>query len=402
MLSTRFLDPPRAPRALRSRRRWRCSPPAPPARRRRADDGVAVDAEPAGAGGAAGAARLGRSGPRADRAAASRTRRGSRRPTCATPRSTSWSTPTPAPPTAAPAAASQAVAEGAKIIVGPLFSTATAGAQPVGGRGRAERAELQQQPLGGRAERLHPRHHLREHRRPAGRLRPVARPRATSAWSIPPGSRARRRATRWPRAVSGARRARSSASQPYNLSVEGIQAAAGPAAAALSGAGANAVILTDGPTGGLAFISEALRGNGAHAGAGAVPGHAALGRLGRGARRCRACRAASSPRPTRRWSPPSTAATRPPTARPARARRARLRRHRRGRRADRRGARPGRQPVLDRAPDPARGLRRGRTAPFRFTAERPRSSATSRSSRSADGQAVVTERAARSFDAVGF
>ena len=39
-------------------------------------------------------------------------------------------------------------------------------------------------------------------------------------------------------------------------------AAAGPAAAALNGAGANAVILTDGPTGGLAFISEALRGNG--------------------------------------------------------------------------------------------------------------------------------------------
>ena len=51
------------------------------------------------------------------------------------------------------------------------------------------------------------------------------------------------------------------ASQPYNLSVEGIQAAAGPAAAALLSGGAQAVILTDGPTGGLGFISEALRNN---------------------------------------------------------------------------------------------------------------------------------------------
>jgi hypothetical protein len=33
-------------------------------------------------------------------------------------------------------------------------------------------------------------------------------------------------------------------------------------ASALIGSGANAIILTDGPTGGLAFISEALRGNG--------------------------------------------------------------------------------------------------------------------------------------------
>ena len=52
------------------------------------------------------------------------------------------------------------------------------------------------------------------------------------------------------------------ASQPYSLSVEGIQAAAGPAAAALLSGGAQAIILTDGPTGGLGFISEALRNNG--------------------------------------------------------------------------------------------------------------------------------------------
>ena len=44
--------------------------------------------------------------------------------------------------------------------------------------------------------------------------------------------------------------------------VVGTPAAGGPAAAALSGAGAQAVILTDGPSGGLAFISEGLRANG--------------------------------------------------------------------------------------------------------------------------------------------
>ena len=63
-------------------------------------------------------------------------------------------------------------------------------------------------------------------------------------------------------AAIAARGATLAGSQSYNLSVEGIQAAAGPAAAALSGAGAQAVILTDGPSGGLAFISEGLRANG--------------------------------------------------------------------------------------------------------------------------------------------
>jgi hypothetical protein len=52
------------------------------------------------------------------------------------------------------------------------------------------------------------------------------------------------------------------ASEAYSLSVESIQAAAGPAAARLIGSGANAVILTDGPTGGLTFIADGLRNNG--------------------------------------------------------------------------------------------------------------------------------------------
>ena len=105
------------------------------------------------------------------------------------------------------------------------------------------------------------------------------------------------------------------AAQPYNLSVEGIQAAAGPIAAALNAAGANAVILTDGPTGGLAFISEALRGNGLSADQAQFLGMQrwdvsaeALAVPSAAGRRLR------RPRP-RRSSAPSTAATAPPTAR---------------------------------------------------------------------------------------
>lgn len=55
-------------------------------------------------------------------------------------------------------------------------------------------------------------------------------------------------------------------SESYSLSVAEIRAAAGPAAAALNARGANAVILTDGPTGGLGYIADALRVNGLDSG----------------------------------------------------------------------------------------------------------------------------------------
>ena len=188
----------------------------------------------------------------------------------------------PAPPTAARPPPSQAVAEGAKIIVGPLFSTETAGAQPVGGLGRAERAELQQQPsvagsnvyiLGTSFENTADRlvayglsHGLRQLRR---RLSGRARGR----------DRARRRDAR--RSASAARRW--PAPQPYNLSVEGIQAAAGPVAAAL-----NARRRQRGDPDRRADRRARLHLRGAarqrrQRRPGAVHGHAALGRLGRGA-----------------------------------------------------------------------------------------------------------------------
>ena len=85
--------------------------------------------EPAGQGGAAAALWLGRPRARADRAQPGERGAAGAEPTCATPPSTSPSIRRPAPRQGGAAAASQAVAEGAKIIVGPLFSTETAGAQ---------------------------------------------------------------------------------------------------------------------------------------------------------------------------------------------------------------------------------------------------------------------------------
>jgi hypothetical protein len=158
------------------------------------------------------------------------------------------------------AAAAQAVAEGAKIIVGPLFSTATAGAESVAaGAGieilsfsnNAAVASSNVYLLGNTFENT------------ADRLVAFAMSRGLRSFGVVypdglEGDTARNAVTQAVQRRGGTL----VASQSYNLSVEGIQAAAAPAAAALTGAGADAVILTDGPTGGLAFISDALRLNG--------------------------------------------------------------------------------------------------------------------------------------------
>lgn len=158
------------------------------------------------------------------------------------------------------AAAQQAVAEGASIIVGPLFSTETAGAQPVAARAGLSVLSFSNNTsvagsnvyiLGTSFENTADRlvayglaHGLRSFGvvYPAGLEGETARDAVTSALS--------------------ARGATLAGTQSYNLSVEGIQAAAGPAAQGLLSAGASAVILTDGPAGGLSFISEGLRANG--------------------------------------------------------------------------------------------------------------------------------------------
>ena len=158
------------------------------------------------------------------------------------------------------AAASQAVAEGAKIIVGPLFSTETAGAQPVAASAglsvfsfsnNASVAGQNVYILGTSFENTADRlvaYGLAHGTRNIGVVYPAGLEGETARDAVV--------------SAANARGATLTTSQPYNLSDEGSQASAGPIAAALTGSGTNAIVLTDGPTGGLAFISEALRGNG--------------------------------------------------------------------------------------------------------------------------------------------
>ena len=158
------------------------------------------------------------------------------------------------------AAAQQAVAEGAKIIVGPLFSTETAGTQPVAASAGLTVLSLSNNAsvaggnvfiVGTSFENI------------ADRLVAYGQGRGMRSFGVVyPSGLEGETARDAVSAVVNARGATLVASQPYSLSIEGIQAAAGPAAAALLSGGAQGVILTDGPTGGLGFISEALRNNG--------------------------------------------------------------------------------------------------------------------------------------------
>ena len=161
------------------------------------------------------------------------------------------------------AAAQQAVAEGAKIIVGPLFSTETAGAQSSAAAAGLTVLSLSNNPsvAGGNVFILGT-----SFENTAGRLVGFGQSRGMRNFGVVyPAGLEGETARDAVAAVVSARGATLVASQPYNLSVEGIQAAAGPAAAALLSGGAQAVILTDGPTGGLGFIAEALRSNGVSA-----------------------------------------------------------------------------------------------------------------------------------------
>ncbi|MFO1210354.1 MAG: penicillin-binding protein activator [Amaricoccus sp.] len=157
-------------------------------------------------------------------------------------------------------AAAQAVAEGAKIIVGPLFGTATAGAQGPAGQAGLSVLSFSNNPdvaggnvyiLGTTFENI------------ADRLVSYGMGRGMHNFGVvyPAGMEGETARDAVSQAIA-ARGATLTTSQPYNLSVEGIQASAGAIASTLNAAGTNAVILTDGPTGGLAYISEALRGNG--------------------------------------------------------------------------------------------------------------------------------------------
>lgn len=155
------------------------------------------------------------------------------------------------------AAASQAVNEGAKIIVGPLFSTATAGAEPV-----ARAAGIKMLSMSNNPEVASSSTYI---------LGNTFNSAADSLVGFGMSQGLRNFGIVYPTGLEGetARNAAAEAvnraganlvgSEAYTLSVEAIRAAAGPAAAALNARGANAVILTDGPTGGLGYIADALR-----------------------------------------------------------------------------------------------------------------------------------------------
>jgi hypothetical protein len=158
------------------------------------------------------------------------------------------------------AAASQAVAEGASIILGPLFSTATAGAEPV-----AASAGIKILSMSNNTEVASPNVYIlgNTFQNTADSLISYGMSQGLRNYGIVYPSGLEGETARDAAAIAANRRGASLvASEPYNLSVESIQASAPSAAAALNARGANAVILTDGPTGGLGYIAEALRANG--------------------------------------------------------------------------------------------------------------------------------------------
>ncbi len=177
------------------------------------------------------------------------------RATCGAPASTLAVYPTGGSSAGGASAASQAVAEGAKIIVGPLFSTETAGAGPVAASSGLTVLSLSNNTdvAGGNVFILGTSFANTADRLVAYGLGADAQLRRR----LPEGLGAKPRNA----IARGAARGATLASESYNLG-RGHPAAGLRGERAWPRAGANAVILTDGPTGGLAFISEALRNNG--------------------------------------------------------------------------------------------------------------------------------------------
>ncbi|MBB5223281.1 hypothetical protein HNP73_003228 [Amaricoccus macauensis] len=158
------------------------------------------------------------------------------------------------------AAANQAVSEGAKIIVGPLFSTETAGAEGPAAAAGLTLLSFSNNPsvAGSNVYILGT-----TFQNTADRLIAYGQARGLGPFGVVyPSGLEGETARDAVQAAAADRGATLAASQGYNLSVQGIQSAAGPAAQALLGAGANGIILTDGPTGGLSFIADGLRSNG--------------------------------------------------------------------------------------------------------------------------------------------
>lgn len=158
------------------------------------------------------------------------------------------------------AAARQAVAEGAKIIIGPLFSTATAGAGPVAQAAGVTMLSLSNNPdvAGGNVYILG-----NTFANSAEQIVGFAQSRGLNSFGVVyPNGIEGEAAKAAAEAAITRRGGVLVASQGYNVSVASIDGAAPAAAQALQSTGANAIILTDGPTGGLGLMAKGLRAGG--------------------------------------------------------------------------------------------------------------------------------------------
>jgi ABC-type branched-subunit amino acid transport system substrate-binding protein len=160
----------------------------------------------------------------------------------------------------AAAATRRAVEDGARIVLGPVFSPETAAAGAI-----ARSAGLSALTFNNNPDNAEPGVYL------LGLTFDNAADRVVS-YAVSRGLR--NIAVVYPDGIQGdtARRAVSSAAQRsgasvvaqqgYELSVRGIERASAPIASNLRNAGANAVVLADAPTGGLGMIADGLRGQG--------------------------------------------------------------------------------------------------------------------------------------------
>ncbi|MHA3916628.1 penicillin-binding protein activator [Halovulum sp. GXIMD14793] len=167
--------------------------------------------------------------------------------------------------TTAGAAATKAVADGADIILGPLFADATTAVAPVAANAKLQVLSFSNNATvaGNNVWLLGP-----TFDNTASRVAGFAAGRGLTAMGIvhPQGIEGEQ-ARDAIRNAANARGVRIVGEGAYPLSVQGISNTAGGIAKQMRGAGANVIVFTDGPTGGLPFITETLRGMGVRANA---------------------------------------------------------------------------------------------------------------------------------------
>ena len=165
----------------------------------------------------------------------------------------------------ATAAAEKAVADGAEIIVGPLFGDATTAVAPIASAAGLKVLSFSNNTIiaGGNVWLLGP-----TYENTAKRITGFAVSRGlTNIGIVHPVGIDGELGRDAIRTAAGQLSANVVAVGTYPLSVQGIADSASGIARQMRGAGANAILFTDGPTGGLPFVTETLRGLGVRANA---------------------------------------------------------------------------------------------------------------------------------------